>query len=131
MPALPDKIPSPTVSPYSGELKSPIVRTSFITGKGIVRRMYSDVPQFRELSFVMNSDQAQYFEGFYHYELNDGADWFEMDLTLPDGTETRTVRFREMYKVPDPYGSKNNWTVRAVIELQDRPIITKSEYNAL
>jgi hypothetical protein len=66
------------------------------------------------------------FEGWFAYQITDGADWFNVDLLTPTGNmQSYECRFTEMYAGPELFGVKH-WKFTAPVELRERAILSPS-----
>ena len=121
-------LPKPARSVYWFQHVSPFARTEMATGRARQRRTFQSVPSLTELQFTMTQSEAQLFEAWFAYDINDGADWFNIDLTTPlDRLASYECRFTEMYSGPVLFGL-NQWQFTAQVELRERAIFDESWY---
>lgn len=124
----PSSLPSPERSNYGLQHVSPFARTEMATGRARQRRTFQSVPSSVQLSWVMDAVQAQFFEGWFAYEITDGADWFNIDLKSPLGHMTPyECRFSEMYQGPELF-ALDSWRYTAEVEIRERPILSQNWY---
>jgi len=122
----PSGLPVPNRDSYAFQAVSPFRRTEMTTGRARQRRTFTSVPTVASLSFVFSTPEAQVFEGWFAYQITDGADWFNVDLLTPTGNmQSYECRFTEMYAGPELFGVKH-WKFTAPVELRERPILSPS-----
>lgn len=100
---------------------SPLQRTELTSGRARQRRRFTSVPTMRSISWVFTSKQTTVFEAWFRDVLVDGEQWFEMPLKTPQGIETVTCRFTDIYDGPKNIGPEL-WSLSAQLELRYRPI---------
>jgi hypothetical protein len=124
----PAGLPTPSRAGYSFQHVSPFARTEMATGRARQRRTFQSVPSLTELQFTMTQTQAQLFEAWFAYDINDGGDWFNIDLKTPlDESASYECRFTEMYSGPSLFGL-DQWQFTAQVELRERAIFDESWY---
>ena len=122
----PTGLPVPNRDSYAFQAVSPFRRTEMTTGRARQRRTFTSVPTVVSLSFVFSTLEARVFEGWFAYQITDGADWFNIDLLTPTGNmQSYECRFTEMYAGPELFGVKH-WKFTAPVELRERPILSPS-----
>jgi len=95
------------------------------TGRARQRRTFTSSPTTAPLSWILSTQEAQVFEGWFAYQITDGTDWFNIDLLTPMGSmQAYECRFTEMYAGPELFGVKH-WKFTAPVELRERPILPK------
>lgn len=82
----------------SYEPVDPQLRTQSQSGRTIVRRIYSGVPEEFPARWVMSGTQAIIFERFYRIDLDNGTLWFNMPVWLPQSQGLRAVQFQGIYQ---------------------------------
>lgn len=117
----PDELPIPT-SDYGLQHVEPMIRTQMVSGRARQRRRFTGTPSMADCSWVMTNKQMQYFEGWYRYVIQDGADWFECPLYTPMGLQHYVARFTEMYSGPRPF-AVTQWRISGKIEIRERQTI--------
>jgi hypothetical protein len=74
--------------------------------------------------FLMTNDQAAFFEGWFKYALNDGANWFVMPIKTPMGLIDHEVHIKETGKPVKALGNRL-WQVDIEILLRFRQVVTE------
>lgn len=124
----PSTLPTPARSGYGLQHVSPFARTTMATGRARQRRTFQSVPSAVTLTWTMRNEEAQVFEGWFAYDITDGADWFNIDLKAPVGTlAPYECRFMEMYQGPELFGL-DMWRFTAEVEIRERPILDQTWY---
>ena len=118
----PKGLPAGLQSGSSYQTVSPMQRSTLVTGRAIQRRRYTNVPTSRKISWIFNSQQAQVFEVWFKYSLNDGVSWFECPLKTPLGLGNYKARFVDIYDGPSIAGH-SLWSFSAELELLERPVL--------
>ena len=124
----PSALPTPARQGYALQHTSPFARTSMVTGRARQRRTFKSVPSSVPLTWTMRNEEAQIFEGWFSYDINDGADWFNINLKTPVGTlAPYECKFIGMYRGPELFGL-DMWQFTAQVEIRERPILDKDFY---
>lgn len=124
----PSTLPTPSRDGYALQHVSPFSRTPMRTGRARQRRTFQSVPSEVGLTFTFREPEAQVFEGWFAYDITDGADWFNIDLKTPVGNlAPYECRFMEMYSGPELFGL-DLWRYTARVEIRERPILAKDWY---
>ena len=119
----PDWLPIPTRENYGHQHTSPFARTSMATGRARQRRTFQSVPTTTTVRWAFSEPEAQWFEAWFKFDINDGADWFNIDLRTPIGKNAPyECRFIEMYDGPTLFGV-DGWSISAQLEIRERPIL--------
>ena len=100
---------------------SPTIATVFATGRSRVRRAFTAVPVVHEVSWRMTGAQVVIFEEWFASDLKDGAEWFSMDMPLPQGDGPWAFQFVEVYEGPDRL-APDTYEIRAVLQQWLRPV---------
>jgi hypothetical protein len=79
------------------------------------------------VSFLLNDSQAQVFQAWFKYEINDGVDWFNCKLDSDMGLKDYECRFTEMYQGPQLVG-RRHWRFTAELEIIERQVIDEAWY---
>lgn len=108
---------------YSLSPVSPLLRTDLNSGRARQRRKYLSTPMEVNLNFMFTPGQYMLFEGFYHYQLNDGVAWFNMPLILSTGDDNYVTRFKDIYTEADVQSGVSCWKLSATLEVWVRPVI--------
>lgn len=123
----PESLPGPSLSGFKLNQRDTVISTEFVTGRSRQRNTYSNVPPLFNARWHFSISETRIFEAWYR-SIGNGSEWFDMPVKLPTGYSVRTVRFVGSYDGPAPWGSSNNWTVSATLELQDLPTFTGDDY---
>lgn len=123
----PSYLPLPLREGYQLNHVSPFARTAMANGRAKQRRMFTSVPSMVPVSFLLTDSQAQIFEAWFRYEINDGTDWFNCKLDSPNGRRDYECRFTGIYQGPQLVG-KRFWRFTAEFEIIERPTVTELDY---
>lgn len=115
----PESLPNPT-SDYNGQNQANGLRTRMEGGAFRQRRKFSVDYIIINATWMFTDAQFDYFRSWVYYRLNQGMDWFNMEVFLGGGLRTVSIRF-----VEGNYDFQNkgvlNWMVSAKMELEAPP----------
>ena len=114
---------------YGFKPASPIVRTQLVSGQAIQRVRFKNVPTDVTLSWVLNSEQAKLFMGWFKWGVN-YVDWFLCPIKSPMGLVLTKTRFTGIYSGPDLFGV-DHWRFSVTAELFEIPIVNEAEFVSL
>src|SRR5690606_19030127 len=97
----------------------PLLRSKLTSGRSRQRRQFTSTPVMVNVRWLMDAQQALFFETWFRWALKDGAEWFEMPLRMPDGFAPRAVRFTGIYEGPIEAGP-THWRFVAELEIRER-----------
>lgn len=124
----PAELPTPQRSGYGLQHVSPFARTEMTTGRNRSRRTFTSVPTRVPLTWLFTNQQAQIFEAWFAYGIDDGTQWFNIDLTTPAGRlAPYECQFTSMYNGPTLIGI-DHWQITAEVEIRERPLLPKEWY---
>ena len=115
----PAGLPTPLRSGYELQHVSPLMRSELESGRVRQRRRYTSVPTIVSVSWILTRQQAQVFESWFRYEIEDGAGWFNCRLNTPVGLQDYECRFADMYSGPQLV-ARDHWQFSADIEIRER-----------
>lgn len=98
---------------------------------GAARQMPRDpgAPVPLRCTMEFDQQQADIFNAWYRYKINDGADWFEMPVATPRGVTMEAVRFT---RAPRPRMlEKGVFMVQCELEIRTLPLMTEAALDAL
>jgi hypothetical protein len=104
-----------------------VKRSLLATGRAKQRRLYTDVPTYAKISWLLTDEQTQLFEGFCRDALKDCVNWFVVPLRTPLGLGGHTVRFTDGYDGPADAGP-GLWRISGELEFLKRPLIPVGEW---
>lgn len=108
---------------YGLQARDTFRTTDLTSGRSISRRLFSFVPSEVRVQWVMNDIEASAFESFFRDALNDGVNWFNMELKTPRSpTDALVVKFKDMYEGPRLHQNGNRWVYTATLLTFERPI---------
>jgi hypothetical protein len=122
---MPDGIPLPSRDGYGFKPTSPIVRTTFVSGRARNRRRYRSVPTEVSVTWLCNAEQARLLEGWCKWGIG-WADWFLCPIKSPLGLMQTQAQFTDIYEGPMLVGI-NLWRYTAVLSLFEMPVISEAE----
>ena len=119
----PESMPMPLQDGYSVQHASPLLRSQMVSGRARQRRIFTSVPSFANVTFFFEYEsQIQFFEVFFRYKLNDGAEWFNCRIKTPMGTKLYECRFVDIY---GPLSLDNEyWQTSAQLEIIERETLS-------
>ncbi|MGJ8522301.1 hypothetical protein R84981_000986 [Carnimonas sp. R-84981] len=134
LPVMPPEIPCPFVSNYGIQSINPIQATAMVSGRARTRNRWPSVPQQVSLTYRLDDNEAQIFEGFMRFEASNGAKPFIQHLCMPGDLEPKryVVHLTEIYDGASFVdGSLDLWdfTMMATTLFDERP--TEAEYASL
>lgn len=116
---------------YGYKDQSNIIRSQPEAGPAKERRRFSCVPSEFPVTFIMSDAVLAQFDGFHHYELLDGAKWFEAPLPTGMGSGRQLVKFKGDIGVDADPNRPGKWIVKGVWEVEERPRLSEDEYYAI
>lgn len=105
----------------------PFARTGMVTGRARQRRTFTSVPSMVNASMIVSGSEAQFFEAWFKYDIDDGGKWFNATLKTPLGVRPYVCRFTEMYSGPTLTG-RDRWRFDLKLEIRERPILDENWY---
>lgn len=117
----PQWLPEPLREGYGLRHVSPLMRSTFVSGRAMQRRKYTATPSNVELRWLLTDGEAQLFEKWFQEVLLDGASWFACRLRTPLGVDYFKCRFTDIYDGPTLLG--NDWVIVAPVEIYLRPLL--------
>ncbi|KAF0804935.1 hypothetical protein A6D6_02699 [Alcanivorax xiamenensis] len=125
-PVFPPQLPCALREGYGLNHVQPFARTEMVTGRARQRRTFTSVPSTVPVSWILTGPEAQLFEAWFRYTIQDGTAWFTAQIKSPlDGCEQVSgyrCRFTEMYSGPELVG-RCHWRFRANLEIWERPML--------
>lgn len=120
-PAYPSTLPAPVVPRYTIKHGEAINRTNMDSGPARQRRLFTQVPSQIILTWIMNQDEHQLFQGWYKHQAKEGASYFTINLLSGNGILPHTARFRGQPSVV--LTSQNTVSITATLEVRELPTI--------
>lgn len=116
-PQWPTSIP-PISSKISVKVSTNVARTDVKNGLPRQRNRFKNQISVYNVSWLLTDAELNTFETFHRVNLNNGNQWFEIDLPVTQGFQTALARF-----VKGEYKSSNkgvlNWSVSASLEIEN------------
>lgn len=82
-----------------------------------------------KIRWQMNQDQLRIFKDFYLNVLNQGVEWFNLNIPNPDGFTLTNTEVRFLGRYTEQILSYNNWSVNADIEYQEASILPPGSFS--
>lgn len=123
MSAWPDYFPSFLIDSYSYQNDKSMVRTDMEGGPPRQRNEFTQVPTKIKVSTIMDITNYEIFRGWFKHVLNEGQDYFTVDLDLENGLSEQQARFTGPYKTRKT--SFDKWSIEGTLELAVAPTISK------
>jgi len=76
----------------------------------------------------MTPEQLAVFKLFHSEDLNQGENWFNIDIPNPDGNDFTDTEVRFLGGYQEKLESYNNWSVQAEIEYQEASILPSGSF---
>lgn len=101
---------------------SPIVRSTFVSGRSMQRRRAKSTPTQVAVNWLLNDGTAALFEKWFQEDLSDGAAHFLCLLKTSLGMGYYRAQFVDIYEGPELVGGKY-WRFSATVEVDKRPLL--------
>lgn len=124
----PETLPLPGIDGYTLKPESSSTSTQFESGAERKRKNYRQPHSTFAVSWLFNSEQLMQFEEFFRDDLEDGVEWFDIDLLNGMGVNPMSARFMGEYSVSPQ--SSQLFTVTATLEVSNRPLLTEMQYQS-
>lgn len=118
-PVYPQILPTPLISGYSYQDKNKFIRTKVDEGLARQRRRFTKTPTLVQANILLLRSQLSYFESWYFNEIDSGASFFELRLSLGGYVRTVNARFTEEYKIKS---ESDKFRLSAKLEIEEKPI---------
>lgn len=115
----PASLPCFLQSGYSLQHENTVQRSDLVSGRARQRQRCANVPTFAKADAIFTEAQAQEFERFFRWDLDDGSEWFNCTLKTPMGVREYECRFAEIYDGPNPI-TPAIFKISAKFEIKDR-----------
>jgi len=115
-------LPEPLRDGYAMRHVSPLIRSTFVSGRSIARRAYTATPTAVEVRWLLTDGETALFEKWFQEVLTDGVAWFACKLRTPLGMDFYKARFTDMYDGP-LLSNSNRWIIAATLEIYSRPLL--------
>lgn len=125
----PTTLPGPELTGYTLAPNRSCSRAEFESGHDRKRRRYRSVNSTITVEFVFSLAQLQIFKDWYENDLNDGVEWFELNLFNGLGLSPMEARFIDEYD--SSLESALHSPVRFTLEVRNRPLLTEEQYNTI
>ncbi len=120
-------LPAPTVS-FNGNTAGSTIRTQMESGRVRQRSRFTRETRLYSVNWEMSDFQYGLFQSFVLYQINRGADWFNIDLPV-GGEGMRTVSARIVDgKYSGAHVPVMNWNVSAQLEVDDAGVWSEDLY---
>lgn len=129
LPTWPTGFPIPQREGYSYSLPELNGRTDFQLGAR-TRPLYADGGDTFTASVELDLTQWAYLQGWFRYEINNGASWFTLTLQAAGTLATREVRFTTGALQFEPF-SPTDVRVSLPLETRTGTTMTRAEWDAL
>lgn len=126
--AWPASLPCPSVNGYSVAPASAVNRFALDIGAARVWRRTRRPPVEVAVQWQFSAQQQAAFDAFQANVLQEGAQWFTVELALPGGMAPADARFKGGVRMA-PLGN-DRWQTTATLELLDRPVMSAAELTA-
>lgn len=122
------KFPAPTTS-LRGKQESQVARTQMDSGTFRQRERFTSGMQTIDVEWQLTADQWALFQGVKKYKIANGADWFEIPLSI-NGASPVTYQARFIGDVSWEYLNFNEYKVSAQLETPTISPLTEAEVDA-
>lgn len=121
--AWPGFFPLPKLATYQTSNDNAVLRSQMEGGPARQRRVFTQVPAQYRATFIFDNVSYTAFRGFWKFTLNEGADFFEIQLDLDIGLTTESARFIQPYTARKI--SNSHWSVDGILEVEDPTIVSE------
>lgn len=128
-PGWPSMLPIPTLQGYSFGPASAVDRRPMETGAPRVYRRTKKPPIEVAVAWQLDEDQQELLDGFQTSTLQQGAQWFGIELAFPSGFSLAVARFKGEVAMKAIGGPR--WQTTATLELLTRPTMSDADLTAL
>lgn len=90
-----------------------------------VRRMSRQSDTIFSVATKMTGSQLSVFESWYRHDIDNGVDWFDIDLFVGLGMQSHSARF--LGKPKRQKDGKRAWIVSASLEVRQRVIMSEDD----
>lgn len=121
----PPELGAPLKANQTNQVGGTFAKTQFMAGNTRNRKMFSDVPVVMQYEFHWTPAQAAFFEAWYSEKTNEGAAWFFIKRSTPQGMAYLESKFSN----PEtPYTGPNEigpgvWAVSMTLETRNRYLL--------
>lgn len=114
---------------YALHPEEAVRRTDMELGAARVRRVTTRPPARMPIRCQFSALELRSFEGWFHHELDDGAQWFTMPLANGEGVTLYEARFVGPWRAA--LADENAWSVEFEVEVKERPTAAAAELDDL
>lgn len=118
----PSRLPLPQLNGHGYTPGKRLIETGMDSGASRFRRKFTSVHDKMSARFLMTNDQAAFFEGWFKYALNDGANWFVMPIKTPMGLIDHEVHIKEAGKPVKALGNRL-WQLDVALLIKEREVL--------
>lgn len=126
MAVFPEVLPNPIVSSYGINPEDPVIRTEFEKGPKRARNRFTSAPTIIPVLWRFTRLQFEIFEAWHRHKINNGADWFTVNLLTASGFNEYEARFNKMWSSKPVGKSCIMWDVSAELEIPDRVFMNET-----
>lgn len=120
----PATLPPPSRAGYQLNNVSTTRRTTTVSGRERVRRVFAAAPSMITINWIFTASQLRRFMSWFADDIDHGASWFTMKLKVGDGLSDAEVRFAAMYQLAP--ANARDWQVQAQIETRARNVVDQN-----
>lgn len=113
----PDSLPLPLLRGHGYTPGNKLKEIKMESGASRFRKKSFSGLDVLSASFLMNNDEAAFFEGWFKHAINDGEKWFSMPVKTPLGTSERVARIKTKQKKRAAVGNRL-WSIQLSFELK-------------
>lgn len=114
-------LPDP-IRTYSIDRVGSVVRTNMDSGRIRQRKRFTRDIRMFSVEWLFDDFQFEVFQSFFAHTINQGSDFFTVDLWIGDGFSSVSARFENgtyQTSFTDPH-----WAVSASLEVENAPVLS-------
>lgn len=116
-------VPLPSVN-FSVDAEFSNIRSQMDSGRARQRPRFTTEIELAKVRFELDRTEYALFKSFWVLKLNNGNDWFKMDLPIADGDELTETEIRFVSDYSASYKAHANWDISATIEFKETGVIS-------
>ena len=110
-------VPLPSFN-FNVDVEFSNVRSKMDSGRVRQRPRFTRPLELVKVRFELNQQQYAYFKAIYQYSLNQGNDWFNMRLPVPNNGDLTLSEVRFVSDFKANHRAVGNWTITATLEFK-------------
>lgn len=126
----PSWFPNPSQQ-YSVQLESNLLRTPQASGRFVQRNRFTRNLQTYQVVWQLTDNRYEAFESWRFIKLNNGVDWFYINLVQGGGFKQVKARIVKGSYSANYIDGNSEWEISCILEVEDIPRLTEYELDAV